>query len=82
MSAVVITLDSRSEWRAHALSCLAALHEVDVGPVTVDGKAPVVVVSETGPDGERLLDALGEIPGVLCVDLVSVDFSDLAGDLS
>ncbi|MCC6646042.1 MAG: hypothetical protein IT374_10780 [Polyangiaceae bacterium] len=79
IGALVVTLDPDPARRAAALLALSADARVTVGEPR-GGRLPVVSDTATLEEGDRLFRELAEVPGVLFVDVVSVDFSDLEGE--
>lgn len=74
IAAVVVTLDADAELRAHALRQMAEEPRVELGGCQAS-LVPAVLETKTGEEGEALVNELLIIPGVLRVELVSVDFS-------
>lgn len=77
ISALVITLDPDPERRARALDSLHRDPRLTLGEMTA-GRLPVVAETETLAGGDRLVsDELSAVEGVVLVDVVLVDFSDV-----
>lgn len=79
VSGLVLTLAEDPIARAHALEALNA------DPRVLRGEAqglrlPVVTEAETAEEAEALCEALGRLPGVVFVDVVSIAFSTFAID--
>lgn len=74
--AAVVTLDPATAPHGPAVASLAAQEGVDVGELQ-GHRLPVVVESGRPREDEARFDALRAVPGVLAVDLVWADFSDL-----
>lgn len=77
VSALVVTLDDDPVEQAATISRLSALAHFTVGAKTGRVHVPVVCESETLTDGENHVRDLMRMPGVVFVDVVMVDFSDL-----
>lgn len=74
IASAVITLDEDPELRARALAAMASEPRVTIGPPS--GSAfPAVLETASGEEGEALLRALTNVPGVLLVAIVTVDTS-------
>jgi hypothetical protein len=73
VSALVVSLPPDPEIRAALLAHLAGDPRITVGD-SVRDRLPVVAETATAGDGARLVEALGELPGVR-VDVVAIDFS-------
>jgi len=80
VSALVVTLDDDPVEQAATISRLSALAHLTVGAKTGRVHVPVVCESENLSDGENHVRALMRMPGVVFVDVVMVDFSDLDED--
>ena len=75
VSALVITLDPDPALRVRALASLAEDPRLALGePIGV--RLPVVAETETTALGAELCETLTTQPGVLRVDVVSIDFSE------
>lgn len=74
-----MTLDNDPARRRAALDALSADPRLTLGDAC-GNRLPLVAETETLDEGEALFAALAVAPGVLFVDVVSVDFSDLEGD--
>jgi len=74
ISALVVTLSPEAERRAAALAQLASDPRLTLGAAQRD-RLPVVAESGSTADGVALVEALGDTPGVMRVDVVSIDFS-------
>lgn len=74
IAAVVVTLDPRTELREHALERLAGDARVELGE-RQSTIVPAVLDTATAEEGEALFQSLLVTPGVLQVDIVSVDFT-------
>jgi len=77
VSALVVTLDDDPVEQAATISRLSEFEHLTVGALTGRVHVPVVCESETLTDGENYVRALMRVPGVVFVDVVMVDFSDL-----
>jgi nitrate reductase NapAB chaperone NapD len=77
VSALVVTLDDDPVEQAVTISSLSALPHLTVGAKTGRVHVPVVCESETLTEGEHHVRELMRTPGVVFVDVVMVDFSDL-----
>jgi D-arabinose 5-phosphate isomerase GutQ len=77
IGAWVVTLSDGP--RDEALAARLADPRLTLGEATRN-RLPVVVETVTLAEGEALFEALSAERGVVFVDVVSVDFSDLEGD--
>jgi hypothetical protein len=77
VSALVLTLDPDPRRRELLFQQLARDPRISTGPLA-HGRLPVVVETETLAEGDRLVaEELPDLAGVLFVDVVLVDFSDI-----
>lgn len=77
VSALVVTLSDEPVERAATLAELAGLDHLTVGDVEGRVHVPVVCESESLAEGEERVRELMSMRGVVFVDVVMVDFSDL-----
>ncbi len=76
---LVLTLDPDPALRESILAALTADPRLTLGqPLGV--RLPMVAETLTLDDGDALVRELSAAPGVLFVDVVSVDFSDREGE--
>jgi hypothetical protein len=77
VSALVITLDPEAARRERGLAALAADSRLSLGAIQA-GRLPAVAETATLAEGDRLVaEELPAIDGVVFVDVVLVDFSDV-----
>lgn len=77
---LVVTLDPDPARRALAHGALASDPRLTLGEARGD-RLPVVAETATLDEGEALFRQVSEVPGVIFVDVVSVDFSDQHGEV-
>ena len=75
VSSLVVTLSTDAVARAGALAGLAAAPGLTIGQAVRD-RLPVVAEAETAEGAEALVRALGELAGVVRVDVVAIDFPE------
>lgn len=75
VSALVVTLDSDLGLRTRALAALSRDARLEIGDTICD-RVPVVAATETTAAGAELCEELAVQPGVVRVDIVSIDFSE------
>jgi hypothetical protein len=74
ISGLVITLDEDPSARTHALEVLARDPRLALG-VPFGARLPAVAESPSANEAEELVRALADEPGIVFVDVVSVDIS-------
>jgi len=74
VSALVVTLSSQPDHRVLAMTALAADPRLTLGSPTGD-RLPVVAETDSTAHGAELCESLANQPGVLRVDVVTIDFS-------
>ncbi len=74
MAAVVISLDRDPAQSARVFAWLSREPRIVVGSME-RGFVPLVVDTDSPREGARLMEALAEVPGVLSVEVVRIDFS-------
>jgi hypothetical protein len=74
-SALVLTLTPEPLLRLRVLARLSADPRLELGE-PVAHRLPVVAESASAAEGAALCDALGEHEGVMCVDVVAIDFGE------
>ncbi len=77
MSALVVTLAGDAPTRARTIASLARDPRLHLGAHVLD-RLPVVTETADAADGARLHDELAATPGLLIVDLVSVELEEVA----
>ncbi len=77
VSALVVTLDAGERARRGVLYVLSRDPRVSVGE-PVGERLPVVTETVTLEESEDVAEQLLQVPGIRFVDVVSVDFSDVA----
>lgn len=77
ISALVVTLDAGERARRGVLYVLSRDPRVSVGE-PVGERLPVVTETVTLEESEDVAEQLLQVPGIRFVDVVSVDFSDVA----
>lgn len=75
VSALVVTLDRDAARRTRALAALAGDTRLAIGD-SIGDRVPVVAATETTAHGAELCEQLAVQPGVVRVDVVSIDFSE------
>lgn len=75
VSALVVTLDSDLSLRTRALAALAEDERIEIGE-PIGERVPVVAATETTACGAQLCEELAVQPGVVRVDVVSIEFSE------
>lgn len=78
---LVVTLDPDPSRRDAALGALAADPRLTLGEPVHD-RLPVVAETSTLDEGDALFREVAGAPGVLFVDVISVDFSDMEGEVT
>lgn len=76
ITSVVLTLPEAEDQRARALQTLLSLQGVTLG-AAAGARLPVVVETRTTADTDQMLHRLQDVDGMVCVQLVFSDFSDL-----
>lgn len=76
ISALVVTIDEHSEAERVLLRSIAELPGVTCGG-RVGGRVPVVLETDTLVQSRRTFDAIRDLPGVLALDLVQLNFEDV-----
>lgn len=77
ISGLVLTLEPSEAERARTLALIARDPRITLGPSESAIRVPAVIETRTVDDAERLFESLQATPGVVFVDVVSLDFSDL-----
>lgn len=77
VSALVVTLDPGERSRRGVLYVLSRDPRVSVGEI-VEDRLPVVTETSSLEESEDVAEQLLQVPGIRFVDVVSVDFSDIA----
>jgi hypothetical protein len=76
VSGLVLTLES-SSLCAKTLAQLARDARITLGEGPTPLRVPAVIETESVDEAELLLERLREVAGIVFVDVVSLDFSDL-----
>lgn len=76
VSGLVLTLDESPLLQASARAALGSDARITLGDA-IERRLPVVTETESLTEGEELAEEIARMPGVLFVDVVSIDFSDL-----
>lgn len=79
VSALVLTLSEEPSVRARVLDDLSRHPRLSIGE-PVDRRLPVVAETDDAGQGAALCEALGEWPGVVRVDVVSIEIDEDAGE--
>jgi hypothetical protein len=75
LSSLVLTLEDSVEKKATVRALLAADARITLGDALEERWLPVVVETRTAEEGESLARFLRDLPGVLNLDVVMVDFA-------
>lgn len=75
VSGLVVTLHSDLALRTRALAALGEDARLAIGD-PIGGRLPVVAATETTAHGAELCEELSAQPGVVRVDVVSIEFSE------
>ena len=77
VSGLVLTLDPGERSRRGVLYVLSHDPRISVGEL-VEDRLPIVTETFSLEEGEDVAEQLLQVPGIRFVDVVSVDFSDIA----
>ncbi len=75
ISSLVVTLEPEQQQQSRTLRSLAALGGVTCGR-RVGSRLPLVLEASTLRESERTFEVIRELPGVLLLDLVQLNFED------
>jgi hypothetical protein len=74
LSSLVLTLEDSSEKQATVRALLAGDARITLGTALEERWLPLVMETRTPEEGESLARFVRDLPGVLFMDLVMVDF--------
>lgn len=75
LSSLVLTLEDSAEKKATVRTLLEADARITLGTPLEERWLPVVLETRTAEEGESLACFLRDLPGVLSLDVVMVDFT-------